>query len=324
MTKLRRLRLARDPNSWRALAEDAWWGLHGPCPPPAVHDSLEPDGCVAVWWPTTYQHKNAAPAVWPIRDGLSAITRVYAADIKQPYEGIVLAELDTGNGRRRFAIDYWDATHVNHGCAAEVDVYFKMQHLPDGYPAVSNVVPGGYISSSPLLYRHWCRLRQLQRNDEHKADVFGRFGLRFQADVRRRAVELLAHDERLVFCGGVTPTLKSWYLREMAQARICLDLPGNGPFCYRLVEALAMGCCVVGPRPAAVLHAELIDGVHVVRCADDLSDLADVCVRICRDDSARRQVGAAGARYFDEHLHPVALAHYYAGALAASEPVAKG
>jgi hypothetical protein len=35
------------------------------------------------------------------------------------------------------------------------------------------------------------------------------------------------------------------YLREIADSRVCIDLPGEGPFTYRLVEYLAIGSCII-------------------------------------------------------------------------------
>jgi hypothetical protein len=78
-------------------------------------------------------------------------------------------------------------------------------------------------------------------------------------------------------------------MREVAQARVCIDLPGNGPLCFRLIDYLTVGSCVVAPRPAARLHAPLSYGVIVVYCADDLSSLVEICALYPRTTrSARR------------------------------------
>jgi hypothetical protein len=105
--------------------------------------------------------------------------------------------------------------------------------------------------------------------------------------------------------------LFSQSLREAAHARVCVDLPGNGPFCHRLVDYLAIGACVVGPRHATNLHAELVDREHIVYCRDDLSDLVELCAHYVENDRAREEIGANAAGFFDEHLHPRQLAAYY-------------
>jgi hypothetical protein len=97
----------------------------------------------------------------------------------------------------------------------------------------------------------------------------------------------------------------------MARARTCLDLPGQGPFCHRLVEALAMGCCVIGPRHATTLPVDLSPGENVVHCADDLHDLPDLCALYSRSLEDRTRIGRAAAAYFDRYLHPVRLTNMY-------------
>ncbi len=88
-------------------------------------------------------------------------------------------------------------------------------------------------------------------------------------------------------------------------------MPGNGPFCFRLVDYLAMGCCVIGPKHATTMHADLRDGEHIVYCRDDLSDLGDLCQFYVENDPAREAVSANAARFFDENLHPAQLARHY-------------
>jgi hypothetical protein len=301
-----------DWRTWLAFGADARWLLYGPCPPPRLSDAAGASSRAIITWPTEYEHPSAARFVRPIEAAFSTIAEIRHAKIPQPHDGIVLIDIDVGDGSRRIALDYFDFTHVNERCAAEADVYFKMQHRREGYGAkMPHVFPAGYVTVSHFLYRHWCRLRALRRSTTPQVDVFGRFGLRSSADVRRRAIELLSAEPRIEFAGGTKTTKHSWYLREMARARVCLDLPGQGPFCCRLVECLAMGCCVIGPRHATILPVALRPEVEIVHCADDLSDLAELCVRYARDPSASAAIGRAAAAYFDQHLHPVRLAAYY-------------
>ncbi|HWY17133.1 MAG TPA: glycosyltransferase [Solirubrobacteraceae bacterium] len=270
-----------------------------------------------VRWPAVYQHPNAEPFVRAIKGGLATCARMVVTDIPQPYEGIVLFEVDHGGGLRRVAIDYFDFTFVNEPCANEVDMYFKFQYLRGGYPGFTNVVPGGYVTSSSFPYTHWCKLRALRRSSSATVDVFGRFGLRYSASLRRAAIGMLESDGRLSYAGGTRPTQYTRYLREMARARVCVDLPGQGPFCYRLIECLAMGCCVIGPRHTTELPDDLRDGIEIVHCSDDLDDLADLCVTYAGDATIRAPIEVAAAEYFDEHLHPVRIAERYLNTVAA-------
>jgi hypothetical protein len=255
--------------------------------------------------------------VRPIKDGLEMITELVPAELHQPYDGIVLLEAEIAGVRRPIAIDYGDWTSVNLRCAESVNTYFKLQHLRDGYPNVDNVVPGGYVANLAFLYAHWCRLRALRQNSPFASEVFGRFGLRWGAHLREAAMNILRDDPRIDFSGGVRPTRHSRYLREMARSRVCLDLPGQGPFCCRMVEGLAIGACIIATRHATVLPTDLRAGVEIVYCQDDLSDLADLCEMYVFDDTKREPVEMAAAKYFDENLHPVRLAEHYLNTLTA-------
>jgi glycosyl transferase family 1 len=304
---------ALDWRTWTAVARDAVWGMSGTCAPPTVPD---PRRDVIVGWPAQLQHPNAAPFVWPLLEGFRRLALVQTREIRQPYEGIVLIDIDLGAGPRRVAIDYFDLTHINETCRAEVDCYFKMQ-FDRAFTGESRLLPGGYVSSASFLYRYWCRLRETHQSARPSGEVFARFGLRYGADVRRTAITLLEADARFRYVGGTEPRKLSYYLREMARAGVCIDLPGRGPFCYRLVEAMAVGACVIGLPHQARMPTELRPGVEIIYCAEDLSDLTDLCAHYIQDRVAARRVGVAAARYFDAHLHPLPLAAYYLDALSA-------
>ena len=100
-------------------------------------------------------------------------------------------------------------------------------------------------------------------------------------------------------------------MREICASLVCVDLPGRGPFCYRLVECLAVGSCVVAPRHATVLHAPLEDGQHIAFAREDLEDLAEISHRYAVDEVARLRVQAGAMQYFDRYLRPTQLAGYY-------------
>jgi len=100
-------------------------------------------------------------------------------------------------------------------------------------------------------------------------------------------------------------------LKEVARARICIDLPGEGDLCFRLVNYLAVGACIIGPPPRNVLHAPLTDRVHVAYTKPDLSDLVDVCSYYLAHDEAREEMARRSRTFFDECLHKDNLTAYY-------------
>jgi len=304
----RTLTLASDPAAWRAFGAEQAWRLRGPCPP-AGPESKGPNTIATIHWPTEYQHINAASFVRPVQEALRKLARVEARPISQPYEGIVVFGVGYGDLTFPVALDYYDYPFINEDCLEHVSVYFKMQHRRSGY-GDSKILPGGYVTSQPSLYNYYCRLRGLRRRDP-KFDVYGRFSLRFSAEIRSRAVTILESENRFEFTGSTSLALYMQSLREAARARVCIDMPGNGPFCHRLVDYLAMGCCIVAPRHDAVMQAELRDREHIVYCRSDLADLADLCARYVDDEKARRRIGLNAAQFFDEHLYPTRLAGYY-------------
>lgn len=308
MLSRKALTSAADPAAWRAAAAERIWGLRGPCAPP--RETTPVRGVVPeVHWPTEYEWPVAARFVGPLHAGLSTLTTVERRAISQPYEGIVLFDICYPAETLSIAVDYHDLPAVNTECVAQAALYFKMQHLRSGYED-PKILPGGYIASRESLYRHYCRLREL-RERGLRSDVYGRFGTRFSAEIRRRAIGILQHQTQLEFTGGTSLALYMQSLREAAQARVCIDMPGNGSFCHRLVEYLAIGCCIVAPRHTSIMYPELCDREHIVYCRDDLSDLAELCAYYVENDLARETVSANAARFFDDNLHPQQLAGYY-------------
>ena len=260
-----------------------------------------------------YQHVNATKFVQPLREGLSKLATVEPRPISQPYPGIVIIGVGYQDRTFSIAVDYYDYPFINEHCLKNVSLYFKMQHLRSGYRD-PKILPGGYVAGKQSLYDYYCRLRELRRRTS-QLDVYGRFGMRFSPEIRRRAVAILESESRFQFSGGTSVALYMQFLREAARARVCIDMPGNGPFCYRLVEYLGAGCCVVGPRHEAMMHAELRDRVHIVYCRPDLADLADLCAYYVDNSAARGEIEANAARFFDDYLYPTRLASYYLRAL---------
>jgi hypothetical protein len=304
-----------DPKAWHAAATDLGWRLGGGCRPPVTR---APTGLV-VRWPLAYRQPDAKGFVGTLLRGFTELARVEQTEITQPWDNIVVFELLCGGAVHRIAIDYADATDLNASCADSVALNFKFQYLRDGYGR-SNVLPGGFVSR-PFLHDYYCRLRELR--DDHGADVYGRFGLRFSAELRSEAVRLLSSQDRFTYDGGTFTydggsgmLIYSNHLRRAARSKVCVDLPGNGPFCYRLVDYLGTGSCIVAVRHAARLHVDLVSGEHLTWCKDDLSDLVDLCAHYVENDDARNAMEENAARFFDRNLHYRSLAaHYLATAM---------
>ena len=265
---------------------------------------------VSILWPSQYQWPAASQWVDTILYALRKRVRVEFGPLPHTYRGTVLFQLSLRGEPHDVAIDYSDYTDISEECAGRCAVYFKMQHLREGYGR-ENVVPGGYVPGGRKLYLHLRRLQRLRDRREFDFDVYGRFSVEFAGETRRRAVEILSSQTEFRFEGGLKKVKYLDFLKEVARARVCIDLPGEGDLCFRLINYMAVGACVVGPRPRAVLNAPLVDRVHVAYTKEDLSDLVEVCRFYVENEEAREQMCRASRRFFEQNLHADNLAAYY-------------
>ena len=231
---------------------------------------------------------------------------------------VVLTEVSDGHSVHTVVFDPEDGPELVSGLSDEVLVYFKLQYQDPGY-GDPRVVPGGYLLANNIAYRYLPLVRALRNRRRFRYDVYGRFGLRYGGvEVRKRAVEILSarsdfrfEGNLFKYPGGPEKVPYRQYLFEIARAKVCVDMPGAGALCTRLIDYLAVGACVVGPRPAARLPVPLVDGTHVVHCADDLSDLGDICAELVNDGAERERIARNGREYFDRHLNRRQLGSYY-------------
>ncbi len=243
--------------------------------------------------------------------------RIERRAIQQAYPLSIVIEVDGGRGRRLVVIDHADHFEVNAEAARAVLLYFKMNYLVDGYPQ-ENVLPGGYVCASSVIYRRLPILRAMYRSPRFAYDVYGRFGLRFPSETRKRAYAILSAREDLRYegslyryPGGPDKVPYKRYLREITRAKVCVDMPNGGDMTFRLIDYLAVGACVVRPSGPTRLHVPLGDGEHIALCAPDLSDLGDVCARLVSDDRERTRIARNARDFFDRYLHRRQLAAYY-------------
>ena len=315
MTRLTpdRLRKLRHPGAWRNLALDAAWRLAPRSPDPVplswpISDDVKRN--LRVRWPARFGWANAEGLVGPLRDALQQLVYVdFVDDVPQPLGNIVVFECTLDGASTRVGLDYEDRVGL-HETADEFPLFFKMQYQRGGYGR-AEVVPGGYVTPTHGLYKVYPRFREYRARQVPQFELYGRFSLNFAPELRRRAVELLNDQNRFQFEGGVKPVIWSEYVREACRAKLCLDLPGRGPFCARFVEYLALGCPVLAPLQEAVLPVPVEDGEHVAYARADLTDLVDVAERYLNDDEARKRLSRNARDYFDRYLRPEQLASYY-------------
>jgi hypothetical protein len=266
---------------------------------------------IHVRWPTTVNPgTNLDVCLGQIKRGISAHVAIEHADIPQPRGGVMLFHVVRDGAALRVVIDTDDRTALN-ASAATSDLYFKMQYLRGGY-GNPHIRPGGYVCLQPALYRYRANWRALRAATDPTHELYGRFGASGEKqDVRADALALLAAQDRFEFYGGASAVWWGEYMDEMCNARVCLDLPGRGELCYRLIEYLAVGACVIGPELEAELHVPLESGTHLVRTPRNLDGLVDQCGRLVHDPARTTLIGRGAADYFDRYLSLEQLGAYY-------------
>lgn len=272
---------------------------------------------VTVRWPARYYDPPACYRWAALLIGMRRHVPVELAELEQPRD-LVRFQVIAPNGVADCVVDFLDDRDriVEEGLRNST-LYFKMQFAEEGY-SDDRIVPGGYLTPTYLTYHYIEPLRALKDCCPPRFDVYGRFGTRFSsgdinrgATLRREAVRLLTDQRHFDYAGSLGLVRYSRSLREAAQSRVCIDLPGNGDFCYRLVDYLCLGACVIAPRHRVRLPVPLETGKQIVHTRDDLSDLVDLCQYYVENDEERKRIIAASRDYFDRYLHRDQLAAYY-------------
>ena len=315
----RRLVSQARPAELLRIATDAFWRFRSVSLEPVAPTWPLPEAerqRLTIRWPASYPWAFTRMFVDPVLSGLRQLVAVEPAAIDQPYTGVLLIGVTVDGIEHEVAIDYSDYREIDAECAARCPVYFKLQYLREGY-GIGHVIPGGYAPIdrlSPFLPH----LRRVRDRNDFAFDVYGRFSIDWgpgtpagPARIRQEAVRLLSEQKSFVYEGSVQYVPSTRYLRETARAKVCLDLPGIGDFCFRLIDYLAIGSCVVAWPHRTQLPVPLVDGEHVVFARDDLSDLVELCERYVRDSDARERLARNSRAYFDKYLRPEQLAGYY-------------
>jgi hypothetical protein len=261
-------------------------------------------------WPSEYRWPLQKLWLEPLRQALAEFLPVDRLPFKQPSTPVVVFHVLSGSRSYEIGIDYSDYVEIDEPLARSLPVYLKMQHLSQGY-GIPSVIPAGYPSSKDLN-SFLGGARRLAALPSRQV-VYGRFSP--NNTLRHRAVDLLQAQDRFAFEGGFSLRRYGRHLAEAAEAAVCIDMPGNGPLCFRLIDYLAVGCCVVTPRQEVSLHVPLRDGIHVSYVKSDLSDLVDVCDGLLGDIARRERQRAGAADFYDRYLESRQLAAYHLHAI---------
>lgn len=274
------------------LAEIPYW-IRG-----EQHESI-PQSPLAIIWPSCYERPLVGWIARTLRDALSRAAVLRYEAIPQPYRACVLMHCSG----HEIVLDCHDHPDlINQDALKASSIYIKLQY--SGPYSDPRIIPGGYPVSSYQFYRYYRDFRKLRKIH----NITGRFGLTFQAEIRRKAMDILERTPKSNCKGRVRYSL---FLKESAQSKLCLHMPGNGPFTYRVAEFTGLGTCMLSQQFTTELPTPLIPGTHYVEIAPDLSDLRDKIDYYLAHDDEREQIAAAGREYFDNALNANKLARYY-------------
>lgn len=266
---------------------------------------------IRVFWPKQYGWEAGARWMETLVQSFSQHVAVQVVDdIPQTYPGTVGFRVQRGGRTEDIAIVYTDYLEFDLACADQCKVVFKMQYDWQGYGR-ENVVPGGYVPGTNRLYFYLTSRRKLRERQLFRHDVYGRFGREFGKSIREQALSLLEAQQCFAFEGGLKLVPYAVFLEEVARSKVCIDLPGTGDLCFRLVNTLAIGSCIVAYPQQTRLPVPLVPGKHIVYTRPDLSDLVSLCEHYVEHAAEREEIARNAREYFDLNLHKDNLILYY-------------
>lgn len=256
---------------------------------------------IVVRWPATYEW--APRRIWgaQVLAALRRYVRCEIHDIPQPYRGVINFDVVIAGRRHAVGLETSDYPDLNEDAYQAADLYFKQEYQLGGYGDRERLLPGGYVNADAVIYRYLHRLRRLRDKAPTRYEVHGRYGLSLEK--RRRPLEILRSSSAFTFFGGEGKVRYSRFLSEIAQARVCIDLPSMSSITFRMMDYCAIGSCIVGPPHTNQLTMPFQDGVHVAYCRPDYSDLEERCVYYLEHEDERRQLIANSRAFFDAYLH---------------------
>jgi hypothetical protein len=222
---------------------------------------------------------------------------------KNPYDirGEIIA-VELSGKRIDVAIDHSDYSAISSEVLDQVTLMFKSSVAPD--ERRSNIVPSVLLSNNAqvLAAARFLQLRS-PRTTKGGADVYGRFGSWTDAQSFREQIVDRLQKSSLNFNVGFDH-FKPYapYLQDIRRAQLCVEVPGQGPVSYRLMEGMALGIPVVAAKPKVQFPTELIENTHYLRIRDDASDVVEVCETALRNPELRAAIAQSAAHYFDLNL----------------------
>lgn len=278
--------------------------------------SMEEVSRVRIHWPSSYQWPGTGYILESLKDAFEYLGVLKVENLEQKFEHVVYLICTVRGEHLRVTLDYCDyQDFINQEALAISDIYFKMMFRSKGYED-NRIIRGGYTVTRNHYYKYYKVFRE-SGNKRPQIDIMARFGFRFQAEYRQRAIDLLTSMKDVSVAGKAGKVRYSTFLREISQSKLALHMPGNGPFTHRVVEYIGLGACMISIPFETEIHVPLLQGVHYISIEPDLSDLREKVRYYLSNHEERRKIADAGAQLFDECCHCEHLARYYVSQLLA-------
>jgi hypothetical protein len=214
--------------------------------------------------------------------------------------------------------DYKDGLHIEYMSAG--DVYFKIQ-FHKYFNRLRNVYPAGQTVTKMEYFTKLPELRQIAQSANKKWDVVAVFRAT-NTDSRLKFIRALKKTEYKTLAGlterngNVSDTTilmekidYNEHLLQQAQSHISAAINGvGGDWVWRHTEVLGMGVCLLTLESDYVMPGNPKNCWITVK--RDLSDLNEKLNIYLNDKNQRDKITAAGLKYFDEYLSPMAQAKY--------------
>jgi hypothetical protein len=294
---------------FRQKAMDTALGAAGHLFPDHVRGTA-PSEPVEVLWPETYSWPMFAAWVDSLRSGFASLTTVTPGPEPLILNDVISVQFRHRGQTYKIGIDVGDLSHIPPENPGQFFLYFKMQFDKAGYPW-PNVVPGGFVPYGNRIYDVLGPIRRLRDARTFRYDVHGRFGTGAGLDRRAGVIEALSAQHDFGFEGGFRLMRHAAFLSEVARSRICIDLPGKGDFCFRLIDYMAVGTCIVAWEQNNVLPVPLEHGRNIIFTEPTGPAVVEACRRLLADPGRIESLARESRATFDRHLHRSQLASYY-------------
>jgi hypothetical protein len=147
---------------------------------------------LVISWPANYNWGSTERWMYHFLAGFRNIVRVERTNVPDNLllEGCIVILFSYRDCTYRIAIDYSDyMDQISQPALSGATRYFKMQYRRGGY-GDDRIIPGGYPVGSPHSYQYLAKLRNECDAKPRHYNVYGRFGLRYSAELRRKAMAL--------------------------------------------------------------------------------------------------------------------------------------